>query len=76
MRNEIYARYGYEFKNKDWQAYFLAQDWYKPSSDNVDAQLTEIERHNIKIILGMKEKIKINKALYTKLTYGQYVAAG
>lgn len=57
MRNEIFARYGYTFiKGGKMDTYFRAQSWYKPQHKNVDAFLTEIEKHNIKLI--KKEELK------------------
>ena len=57
MRNEIFAEYGYRFKNERWKNIFEEQDWYRPQYDNVDDQLTEIDRYNIQLILQRKEKL-------------------
>ena len=57
IRNEIFARYGYRFKDTVLQAYFDKQDWYKPLRDDVEQYLTPLERANIKFIL---EKEKTN----------------
>jgi hypothetical protein len=49
MRNEIYARHGYAFQNKNGQS--LSQyDWYMPCYTNVDTRLTQIEKENVKRI--------------------------
>jgi len=48
MRNEIYARHGYAFANKDMAVYFAEQDWYIPCSQNVEKKLTTLEKQNIK----------------------------
>ncbi|MBC6411257.1 MAG: YARHG domain-containing protein [Ekhidna sp.] len=69
MRNEIFAEYGYKFKTKKWQTYFSQMDWYDPRFENVDDQLTDIDRHNIKVILGMRKKMEGKEAEYTNLTY-------
>jgi hypothetical protein len=61
MRNEIFADYGYNFKSEKWQEYFSQFSWYKPKYDNVDDQLTEIDKHNIKVILKQKEEIESGK---------------
>ena len=76
MRNEIYAIHGYTFKSKKWQDYFGKQAWYKAQFDNVDDQLTEIEKHNITVILNQKKKMKGNEATFTKTSYEPYNAAG
>lgn len=55
-RNAIYAKHGYIFKNASLKAYFSKFSWYKPTSDNVDNQLTVIERANVKMILEAEKK--------------------
>lgn len=50
MRNEIYARHGYAFKNKDWAVTFSYADWYMPCYTNVEDKLTAIEQQNIRRI--------------------------
>jgi len=50
IRSEIYARYGYSFKEKDMRYYFEGKDWYMPMSTDVREQLTEIEEKNIGLI--------------------------
>ncbi|WP_440122203.1 YARHG domain-containing protein [Tenacibaculum sp. Ill] len=59
MRNEIFARYHYEFKTKKMSGYFNKQKWYSGYYQNVDSFLTEIEKENIKRILNA-ENIKTN----------------
>lgn len=76
MRNEIYALHGYKFKSKKWQDYFGKQTWYKAQFDNVDDQLTEIEKHNITAILNQKKKMEGNEVKFTKRIYEPFVAAG
>jgi hypothetical protein len=50
MRNEIYARHGYSFKNKDWRYHFEALDWYMPTGVDIREKLTDIEAMNIELI--------------------------
>ncbi len=58
MRNDIYARHGYRFKNKALFKTFKEQLWYKPfTSDASSLKLNEIERINLALIQNM-EKIK------------------
>lgn len=76
MRNEIFARYGLKFKTEKWQKYFSTKPWYKPQSDNVDSKLTDIEKHNIQVILTMKKKLEGNESKYIKKEMGAYAAAG
>ena len=58
MRNEIFARYGYQF-NTEIGSYFADQEWYSPQSSDVTGKLTEIERINIAMILKVEEKVKL-----------------
>lgn len=50
MRNEIYARHGYAFSNKEWASAFASADWYMPCYTNVENRLSSIEKENIKRI--------------------------
>ena len=50
MRNEIYARHGYSFKNKEWRFYFESLDWYMPMGIDIRDQLTDVEVKNIELI--------------------------
>jgi hypothetical protein len=50
LRNEIFARRGYEFKNDTLASFFSALSWYRPVSTNVQAQLSKIEKTNIEFI--------------------------
>lgn len=51
MRNEIFARYGYKFKQGgEMDSYFRSMPWYIPRHSDVNQFLTEIEKTNIKMI--------------------------
>lgn len=50
IRNLIFARHGYSFKGKDLRLMFEAYDWYTPVSNDVKAQLTELEKANIALL--------------------------
>lgn len=50
MRNEIYARHGYSFKNKEWRYEFEGKDWYIPMGVDIRDLLTDIEIKNIGLI--------------------------
>ena len=50
MRNEIYARHGYTFREKEIRGHFEQQDWYMPVSLNVTTDLTPIEQKNAALI--------------------------
>ena len=58
-RNEIYARYGRKFLNKDLQDYFNAQSWYKETIEAADfdtTMLTHIEATNVMLIVDFEKK--------------------
>jgi hypothetical protein len=50
MRNEVYARHGYIFKDAELKAYFGAQSWYKPNPSFKTEQLSEFEELFVKYI--------------------------
>jgi YARHG domain len=50
MRNEPFAVYGYTFKNAFLKNYFEGKGWYNSRFDNVNDQLSEVEKANIKLI--------------------------
>ncbi len=49
-RNLIFAKYGYKFKSKDLQDYFLKFTWYKPKYDNADQFVNENDKEILSII--------------------------
>jgi YARHG domain len=55
LRNTIYARHGYSFKNLIYGQFFDSQDWYVPVSDDVSANLTSIEKQNIKTLVRFEK---------------------
>lgn len=51
IRNAIYARHGYSFKNRKMRYFFdNSIDWYIPVSINVSNELTELEKKNIDLL--------------------------
>jgi len=64
MRNEIYARHGWIFRRPDLRNYFESQPWYRPRSDNafysnqqVEAELSPLEKRNIQIIFSREHAL-------------------
>lgn len=51
IRNTIYARHGYSFKNRPMRVFFDAQDWYIPTTADIKADFTKIEKDNIDLLL-------------------------
>ena len=69
MKNEIYADYAYQFKDKRWASIFENMPSYsvhlnqnKPNNVNVDEYLTEIDKYNINWI-NQKLKAQTHKAI-------------
>jgi hypothetical protein len=52
MRNEIFARYGYRFKDAALLERFRKNAGYRPGLSNVDAFLSELERANVATLLA------------------------
>lgn len=51
MRNAIYARHGYSFKNRKMRFIFdHGVDWYMPVSTDIRAELTPLEKKNIALL--------------------------
>jgi hypothetical protein len=51
LRNSIYARHGYSFRNRKMRYIFdNYTEWYMPVSLNVEKELTEIEKKNIDLL--------------------------
>lgn len=51
MRNEIFAAHGYIFSSPDLKERFESTEWYIPKSKDVNDELSEIEKYNVKMIL-------------------------
>ncbi|QXP59515.1 YARHG domain-containing protein [Olleya sp. HaHaR_3_96] len=51
IRNTIYARHGYSFKNRPLRIFFDAQPWYIPVHTDIKSDFTAIEKENIKLLL-------------------------
>jgi len=57
MRNEIFARYGYIFKEGgEMEKYFKKQRWYQPQHTDVNDFLTSLEKRNIRLIKTEEER--------------------
>lgn len=58
IRNTIYARHGYSFKNRPLRIFFDAQEWYIPVHNNIKKDLTSIEKENIKLLMKYEKNAK------------------
>lgn len=54
LRNEIFARYGREFKTEQWKTFFSSQDWYSVDPDFKDTWLNAVAKANIQQLIEMK----------------------
>jgi len=68
MRNEIFARHGYIFKDKTLTEYFSKFDWYKPVHEDVTAMLSETEQKNSELIKMIEAKAKAASGESTEAT--------
>ena len=53
LRNMIYARHGYKFKNVELQEYFSMFSWYNATTEDASTiynELSEIEKYNVDFI--------------------------
>ncbi|MRX68143.1 YARHG domain-containing protein [Flavobacterium resistens] len=50
LRNTIFARHGLTFKTKTIRQFFDRVDWYIPISENVNSELTMVEKENIALL--------------------------
>lgn len=55
LRNQIYARYGYPFKDKQWQEAFGTQPWYKRREDFDASWLSPAASRNIERLKQLKK---------------------
>ena len=55
VRNTIYARHGYSFKNRPLRVFFDAQPWYIPVHADIRNDFTDIEKQNIQLLLRYEE---------------------
>lgn len=50
IKNAVYARHGYSFKKETFRYFFEQTDWYIPVSNDVEKDLTPLEKSNIEIL--------------------------
>ena len=63
LRNEIFARHGYNFENQRLVEYFSQFSWYKSNSDQTfnSSELNKFENHNIQLFIKVEDKIKAER---------------
>ena len=55
LRNSIFARHGFAFRDKQLRIYFESYDWYMPVFGDVKDDLTDIEKQNIDLLLRYEQ---------------------
>lgn len=50
IKNAVFARHGYAFKKDTYRNFFEATDWYIPVSNNVDNDLSALEKENVALL--------------------------
>lgn len=50
IKNAVFARHGYAFKKQTYRSFFEQTDWYIPVSNNVDNELSQIEKDNVALL--------------------------
>jgi len=50
IKNAVFARHGYAFKKQTYRNFFEQTDWYIPVSNNVDQDLTPLEKENVALL--------------------------
>ncbi len=50
IKNSVFARHGYSFKKETYRFFFEQTDWYIPVSNNVDADLSPLEKENVALL--------------------------
>ncbi|MGX9987364.1 YARHG domain-containing protein [Soonwooa purpurea] len=50
IKNAVFARHGYSFKKETYRQFFNYQDWYVPVSNNVDNDLSPLEKENVALL--------------------------
>ena len=50
IKNAVFARHGYAFKKQTYRGFFEQTDWYIPVSNNVDNELSPMEKDNVALL--------------------------
>ena len=50
LRNAVYARHGFTFKNKTARQFFNDEAWYVPMYSDIEKELTPLEKENIALL--------------------------
>ncbi|WP_294327957.1 YARHG domain-containing protein [uncultured Chryseobacterium sp.] len=50
IKNSVFARHGYSFKKETYRHFFEQTNWYIPVSNNVDNELSPMEKDNVALL--------------------------
>jgi hypothetical protein len=50
IKNSVFARHGYAFKKQTYRNFFEQTDWYIPVANNVDKDLSPMEKENVALL--------------------------
>ncbi|WP_068941054.1 YARHG domain-containing protein [Chryseobacterium timonianum] len=50
IKNSVFARHGYSFKKETYRDFFEQTNWYIPVSNNVDNELSPMEKDNVALL--------------------------
>lgn len=50
IKNSVFARHGYSFKKETYRDFFEQTNWYIPVSNNVDNDLSPMEKDNVALL--------------------------
>jgi hypothetical protein len=77
LRNEVYARRGRHYDGGGWLArYFEIQDWYQPSADTTPPVLSDVEDHNVRVIVAYENRLHealVSQPIDTTLLEGLFL---
>lgn len=58
LRNLIFARHGFAFRDKNLRSFFDYHSWYMPVYSDVTDELSDIEKKNIELLLRYEQNAK------------------
>lgn len=66
LRNGLFARYGYQFKDPKWQKLFGEKAWYQPRSDFDNAWMPKVAQGNVTSLKAFACAKPVTKAVCDK----------
>jgi len=63
LRNAIFAKHGYHFKDEVYLEFFSTFEWYEPEFEEVTHLFSHLDNENLERIISYEEKIKAPKSM-------------